>query len=230
MYVIPKTVLILGMVSFLNDAASDMIAPLLPLFLTATLGAGPAVVGLVEGVAEATASLLKLLSGRLADRGWSHKRLVVGGYGVSNLARPLIGLALGWGWVLLLRFLDRVGKGIRTSPRDALIACSTTDGQRGTAFGFHRALDNAGAMVGPLIAFALLRLGFDMGLVFLWSIVPGVLVLLLLIGGLEETPLHPRPCVPTPLRWGHLDHRVRGLILAAGGLALASAPEAFLVL
>jgi len=172
-------VLVLALVSFLNDAASDMIAPLLPLFLTATLGAGPAVVGLVEGIAEATASLLKLASGRLADRGWNHKRLVVGGYGVSNLARPLIGLALGWGWVLLLRFLDRVGKGIRTSPRDALIAASTTEQQRGMAFGFHRALDNAGAMVGPLIAFALLSSGLDLGRVFLWSLGPGVLVLVI---------------------------------------------------
>jgi MFS family permease len=227
---LPRTVLILALVSFLNDAASDMIAPLLPLFLTATLGAGPAVVGLVEGVAEATASLLKLASGRLADRGWNHKRLVVGGYGVSNLARPLIGLALGWGWVLLLRFLDRVGKGIRTSPRDALIAASTTERQRGMAFGFHRALDNAGAMVGPLIAFALLSSGLDLGKVFLWSLVPGLLVLVILIWGLEDVPARPVPGVAAPLRWGHLDHRVRGLILAAGGLALASAPEAFLVL
>jgi MFS family permease len=227
---LPRTVLILALVSFLNDAASDMIAPLLPLFLTATLGAGPAVVGLVEGVAEATASLLKLISGRLADRGWNHKRLVVGGYGVSNLARPLIGLALGWGWVLLLRFLDRVGKGIRTSPRDALIAASTTERQRGMAFGFHRALDNAGAMVGPLIAFALLSLGLDLGKVFLWSLVPGALVLVILIRGLEDAPARPLPGVAAPLRWSHLDHRVRGLILAAGGLALASAPEAFLVL
>ena len=105
---LPRTVIVLGLVSFLNDTASEMITPLLPLFLTATLGAGPAVVGLIEGVAEATASLLKLLSGRLADRGWNHKRVVLGGYSVSNLARPLIGAALGWTWVLALRFLDRV--------------------------------------------------------------------------------------------------------------------------
>lgn len=98
------------MVSFLNDAASEMITPLLPIFLTATLGAGPIVVGLVEGIAEATASVLKLVSGRLADRGWNTKRLVLGGYGISNTARPLIGLAFSWSWVLLLRFLDRVGK------------------------------------------------------------------------------------------------------------------------
>ncbi len=230
MHTLPRTVVILALVSFLNDAASEMITPLLPLFLTATLGAGPAVVGLVEGLAEATASLLKLVSGRLADRGWRRKRLVIAGYGLSNLARPAIGLALGWGWVLLLRFLDRVGKGVRTSPRDALIAASTNAAQRGKAFGFHRALDNGGAMVGPLIAFALLSRGVDIGQVFLWSILPGALVLLLLVTRLEEAPRPPRPPAAVPLRWGHLDHRVRGLILAAGGLALASAPEAFLVL
>ena len=226
---IPRTVLILGIVSFLNDTASEMITPMLPLFLTATLGAGPAVVGLVEGVAEATASLLKLISGWLADRGWNHKKLVVGGYSMSNLARPLIGLALGWGWVLVLRFLDRVGKGIRTSPRDALIAASTTDALRGRAFGFHRALDNAGAMAGPLVAYVLLSHGLDIGQVFLWSLVPGVLVLTFLIGGLPDTQSVVVSKLP-PLRWTRLAPPVRGLIVATGGLALATAPEAFLVL
>lgn len=230
MFNLPRTVVVLGFVSFLNDTASEMITPLLPLFLTATLGAGPAVVGLVEGVAEATASLLKLISGRLADRGWNHKRLVLGGYGVSNLARPLIGVALGWSWVLVFRFLDRVGKGVRTSPRDALIAASTDANRRGRSFGFHRALDNAGAMVGPLIAFALLSANLPLEQIFLWSLVPGLLVLALLLWGLDGTP----PAAPhpdkSPLRWSMLDSRVRGLIIATGGLALASAPEAFLVL
>ena len=230
MFGLPRTVVVLGLVSFLNDTASDMIAPLLPLFLTATLGAGPAVVGLIEGVAEATASLLKLASGRLADRGWNHKGLVLGGYSVSNLARPLIGIALGWTWVLILRFLDRVGKGIRTSPRDALIAASTSEARRGRSFGFHRALDNAGAMVGPLLAFALLSAGLPLQHVFLWSLLPGLLVLALLIWGLDGTPVPAGKADIAPLRWSMLDTRVRGLIVAAGGLALASAPEAFLVL
>ena len=230
MFGLPRTVIVLGLVSFLNDTASEMITPLLPLFLTATLGVGPAVVGLIEGVAEATASLLKLLSGRLADRGWNHKRLVLGGYSVSNLARPLIGAALGWTWVLALRFLDRVGKGIRTSPRDALIAASSAETTRGRSFGFHRALDNAGAMLGPLLAFALLSLGMPMQHVFLWSLLPGLLVLALLIWGLDGTPAPVVHAGQSPLRWSMLDSRVRSLILAAGGLALASAPEAFLVL
>ena len=227
---LPRTVIIFGLVSFLNDTASEMITPLLPLFLTATLGAGPAVVGLVEGVAEATASLLKLYSGRMADRGWNHKRLVLGGYSVSNTARPLIGLALGWDWVLVLRFLDRVGKGLRTSPRDALIAGSIDAARRGRAFGFHRALDNAGSMLGPLCAWLLLRSGMGMQHVFFWSLVPGILVIALLYFGLEDTPAAGRPTRLPPLRWSVLDQRLRGMILAAGGLALASAPEAFLVL
>ena len=227
---LPRTVIILGLVSFFNDTASEMITPLLPIFLTATLGAGPAVVGLVEGVAEATSSLLKLISGRMADKGWNHKGLVLGGYSVSNLARPLIGLALGWNLVLLLRFLDRVGKGLRTSPRDALIAASTDTARLGRAFGFHRALDNAGAMLGPLCAWYLLRKTIPMAHVFLWSLVPGVLVVCLLMFGLESTPVGKELKKLPPLRWSVLDPRLRGLILAAGGLALAGVPEAFLVL
>ena len=227
---LPRTVIILGLVSFLNDTASEMITPLLPIFLTATLGAGPAVVGLVEGVAEATASLLKLVSGRMADKGINHKGLVVGGYSVSNLARPLIGLAFSWNLVLLFRFLDRVGKGVRTSPRDALIAASTDSARLGRAFGFHRALDNGGAMLGPLCAWYLLSGDVPMGHVFLWSLVPGVLVVCLLVFGLDATPAPKKLKKLPPLRWSALDHRLRGLILATGGLALASAPEAFLVL
>lgn len=141
---IPRTVFILGLVSFLNDAASEMITPLLPIFLTAVLGSGPTIVGLIEGLAEATASLLKLFSGRLLDHGFRAKQLVLIGYGLSNVLRPLLGLAVGWFWVLLLRFLDRVGKGMRTSPRDALIAASVETNRRGLAFGVHRAFDNAG--------------------------------------------------------------------------------------
>ncbi|MGK0673880.1 MAG: MFS transporter [Halothiobacillaceae bacterium] len=228
---LPRTVIVLGLVSMLNDSASEMIAPLLPIFLTATLGVGPAIVGLIEGVAEATASLLKLVSGRLMDRGWSAKRLVLGGYGVSNLARPLIGLALGWGWVLLLRFLDRLGKGLRTAPRDALIAGAVEERQRGWAFGVHRAFDHAGAVIGPLLAFALLSMGVALGDVFLWSVIPGVLVVLLLVFGLPpQAPATLTGTPVAPLRWSLLDARLRGLILATAAMALVAVPEAFLVL
>jgi MFS family permease len=225
-----RVVVVLGWVSFWNDTASEMLTPLLPLFLTTTLGAGPATVGVVEGIAEATSSVLKFVSGRLADRGWSAGKLVLGGYSVSNAARPLLGLATGWGHVLTLRFLDRVGKGVRTAPRDALIAVATTPRERGGAFGFQRAMDHAGSTLGPVIAFLLLQAGVALRNVFLASIVPGAIVLTLLVFGLSREPrAAPTPRLP-PLRWRGLDPRVRALVLAAGGLALATTPEAFLVL
>ncbi len=229
-----RTVLVLGGVSLLNDVASDMILPLLPLFLTVTLGAGPTVVGLVEGLAEATASLLKLYSGRLLDRGVPARGLVLGGYGLSNLVRPLLGFATSWTGVLLLRFADRIGKGVRTAPRDALIAASVDAGSRGRAFGFHRSMDHFGAVIGPLLAFALLAGGAELRTVFLWSVVPGIAALLLLYVGLPRAPEGTLAAtgqgVTAPLRWSALHGRVRALVLAAGTLALASVPEAFLVL
>jgi MFS family permease len=226
---LPRTVIVLGLVSLLNDAASEMITPLLPIFLTATLGAGPAIVGLVEGLAEATASLLKLYSGRLADRGVSAKRLVIGGYALSNTMRPLIGLAAGWTMVLLLRFLDRVGKGLRTAPRDALIAAATGPEQRGRAFGFHRSLDHAGAVIGPLLAFGLLAAQAELEHVFLASAIPGVLVVALLVFGLPAGPAIV-PTTPQRFRWSALHGRLKAIIVAAGLLALASVPEVFVVL
>ena len=226
---LPRTVVVLGLVSLLNDAASEMITPLLPIFLTATLGAGPAIVGFVEGLAEATASVLKLVSGRLADRGVPAKGLVVGGYGISNACRPLIGVATGWLAVLLLRFLDRVGKGLRTAPRDAFIAAAAGPDQRGRAFGFHRSMDHAGAVIGPLLAFALLASQVDLRDVFLLSALPGALVVLLLVFGL---PAQHAPFVAPPkrFRWSELHGRLRAMIVAAGLLALASVPEVFVVL
>ena len=229
-YRLPRTVIILGLVSFLNDIASEMITPLLPLFLTATLGAGPAIVGLVEGLAEATASILKLIAGWLSDRGWNVRKLIVSGYTISNTARPLIGFALGWGCVLVLRFLDRVGKGLRTAPRDALIASVTDEHMRGRAFGFQRTLDHGGAMAGPLLAFGLLQWGMTMEHVFMAAIIPGAALIFLLVLGLK-TPTRVKPeYPPARLHWQGLDARVKGLILASGGLALATTPEAFLVL
>lgn len=226
---LPRTVIVLGFVSLVNDSASEMVTPLLPLFLTATLGAGPAVVGLIEGIAEATASILKIVSGRLADRGAGARRLVLSGYGASCLARPAIGLALGWFWVLGLRFLDRVGKGLRTAPRDAMIAAAVPAAVLGRAFGFHRAMDHAGAVLGPLAAFALLRSGTDIGHVFLWSVVPGMAVLALILAGLPaDAPV--ALTEPPRLSFRALDTRLKALVLAAGMLALAALPEAFMVL
>ena len=226
---LPRTVIVLGFVSLLNDAASEMITPLLPIFLTAALGAGPAIVGFVEGLAEATASILKLVSGRLTDRGVPAKSLVLGGYTLSNAMRPLIGVAAGWTAVLLLRFLDRVGKGIRTAPRDALIATAAGPEQRGRAFGFHRSMDHAGSVIGPLLAFGLLAAHADLEHVFLASAVPGVLVLLLLYLGVPNSKAVALPAPPR-FSWGALHGRLKAMIVAAGLLALASVPEVFVVL
>lgn len=220
----------LGLVSLLNDAASEMVTPLLPIFLTATLGAGPAIVGLIEGAAESAASVLKLVSGWLTDRGWNAKGLVVGGYALSNGLRPLIGVAAAWSWVLALRFLDRVGKGLRTAPRDAMIAAVTAPEIRGRAFGFHRSMDHLGAVVGPLLAFALLSAGLSVRQVFLSSLVIGVVVIATLVFGVPKETSRPHS-MPRPLfEWRTLDGRLRRLLLACGALAIATTPEAFLVL
>ena len=182
-----RNVVILGIVSLLNDAASEMIYPLLPAFLTSVLGAGPAALGAIEGVAESTASFLKLYSGYVSDRMKRRKNWIVAGYSLSNIIRPLIAVAGSWVQVLVLRFSDRVGKGLRTSPRDALIADSTPPESRGAAFGFHRALDHGGAIVGPLLATGLLVVFHNsIPAIFLLSFIPGTLAVLLLIVGLRE--------------------------------------------
>ena len=181
---------VLGLAALLNDASSEMITPLLPVFLSLSLGAGPAIIGFIEGLAEATSSLFKALSGRWVDRGVSAGVLVVGGYTLSVLARPWVGLAgilFGWPVVMLLRFLDRVGKGIRTSPRDSLIADLVEPGARGRAYGLHRALDHTGAVIGPLLAAGLLAAGWPLRSVFLFAAVPGVLVLVSLVVWLPRT-------------------------------------------
>jgi len=184
---ISGNVLILGLVSFLTDVSSEMIYPLLPLFLTTVLGAGPAFLGLIEGVAESTAAFLKLASGIFSDRVRSRKGLVLAGYTLSSLARPLIAAATSAGAVLAVRFADRVGKGIRTSPRDALIADSTDAAFRGKAYGFHRAMDHAGALVGPLIATVLLAWFVkDLRTVFWLAAIPGLLAVVLIIVKVRE--------------------------------------------
>jgi MFS family permease len=177
---LPGAVIALGVTSFFTDIGTEMIFPLLPVFV-ASLGATPAFLGLVEGVAETTASVLKLGSGYVADRLPRKKPLVMLGYGLSAIARPVMGLAaLPW-HVLAVRAADRVGKGVRTAPRDALLASAVSGEQAGRAFGLHRAMDHAGAVVGPLIATGLLALGWPVRDVFLAAIVPGVLSVLAIV-------------------------------------------------
>jgi MFS family permease len=176
---LPATVWLLGLVSLFNDSASELLYPLVPLYLASVLMAGPKTLGIIEGIAEATSSLLKLFSGVLADRTASTKRWVVGGYSLAALARPLLAFAASWPVVLVLRFADRVGKGLRTSPRDALLAQSVEPTQRGLAFGLHRAMDNAGAVIGPLLATGLLALHVPLRHIFLWTAVPGAMAIAL---------------------------------------------------
>jgi MFS family permease len=187
-----RNVVILGFVSLLNDGASEMIYPLLPVFLSTVLGAGPAALGIIEGIAETTASLLKLYSGYWSDRVKKRKGWIVVGYGISNVIRPLIAFSTSWLHVLVLRLSDRVGKGLRTSPRDAIIADSTPVESRGLAYGFHRAMDHSGAIVGPLAATALLLVYHDnLKTIFLLSIIPGILAVSLLLFGLKEKQAEP---------------------------------------
>ncbi len=185
---ITGNVLFLGLVSLFTDISSEMIYPLLPIFLTSVLGGGPAFLGLIEGVAESTSSVLKLVSGIMSDRVRRRKNLVLAGYGTSAVARPLIALATSPLAVLLIRFADRVGKGVRTSPRDALIADSTDPSMRGKAYGFHRSLDNAGALIGPLIATLLLTWFVrDLRTVFWLAAIPGAVSVFLIIFKVRET-------------------------------------------
>lgn len=185
---LPRTVWLLGLVSLLNDAASELIYPLVPLYLASVLMAGPKALGIIEGIAEMTASLLKLFSGVLTDRTRSAKPWVVGGYGLAALARPLLAFASGWPLVLVLRFADRIGKGLRSSPRDALLARSIEPSQRGLAFGLHRAMDNAGAVIGPLAAAAMLASGLALRDIFLWAAVPGALAVALALAVRDAAP------------------------------------------
>src|SRR4051794_5487168 len=171
---LPAAIYALGATSLLNDAASEMIYPLLPVFLTSTLGIAVATLGIIEGSADALASVLKLGSGALSDRWGRRKPLVVTGYVIASLARPLIAFARTAGFALAVRLTDRFGKGLRSSPRDALIAEVAPAELHGRAFGVHEAMDHAGAVVGPLVAYGLLAAGLAMRSVFLLSAIPAL--------------------------------------------------------
>ena len=182
---VPPTVKGLSLVSLFNDFASEMVYPLLPAFVTGTLGGGALILGLLDGAADLTSAVLKVVSGRLADRpGW-RKPLILVGYATAVLVRPLIAVSSAAWQVVGFRVVDRVGKGIRTPPRDALIAAVSPPEARGRAFGFHRAADHFGAVVGSLAAWYLLTRGADVRSVIGWSVVPGLLAFVLLAGVLR---------------------------------------------
>jgi MFS family permease len=181
-YGLSRPVWLLSWVSFFTDTASEMVYPLLPLFLTRVLGAGAMSLGVIEGVAEGANSILKIVSGWLADRWGTERPLVLFGYGLSSLMRPLIALVTSWTQVLGLRFVDRLGKGIRTSPRDAMLVRFAPPDKRGRVYGFHRAMDHAGAVTGPLVASAYLYFHPDAyRSLFAWTLVPGIIVILILL-------------------------------------------------
>jgi hypothetical protein len=170
----------MGWTSLVNDAASELLYPVLPLFLTVTLGAPAAVVGLVEGAAGATSQMVGYVVGRHSDRIRRRLPYVWTGYTMSNIAKPLVALAPAWGWVLGARVLDRAGKGVRTSPRDALLRDSGDPRRTGHVFGFHRFMDSAGATIGPLLALALLAAGLSLRQVIAVSVVPAFATMLAL--------------------------------------------------
>ena len=179
---LPRTVWLIGLISLVNDSASEMLYPLIPLYLASVLMAGPRALGIIEGIAEATASLLKLFSGVIVNRTRRARPWIIFGYGLAGFGRPLIAFVASWPWLLVIRFADRVGKGLRSSPRDALLAASVPAGRRGLAFGLHRAMDNAGAVIGPVAAALLLAAGVPLRDIFLWSLLPAALCLALALG------------------------------------------------
>jgi len=220
----------LGVTSFFTDISSEMLYPLIPIFITATLGAPAYAVGVIEGVAEATASFLKLVSGWLSDRLGRRRAIVIAGYGLSAAAKPLLALAGVWGTVLLARFVDRFGKGVRTSARDALLAESAPAALRGRAFGFHRSADTLGAVLGPLLAIPLLAASHErLRALFMFSVIPagfGLAVLLLV----RDRPAPPRPAPLSLPSLGALSAPLRRYILAILVFALGNSSDAFIIL
>jgi MFS family permease len=226
-----SNIILLGLTSLLTDVASEMVYPLVPFFLTVRLGASPAVLGVIEGLAESVASLLKVVSGYLSDRLQDRKTLTIVGYSCSALGKLLLALAAGWGMVLGGRVVDRVGKGIRTAPRDALVAESAADGWHGRAFGLHRALDSCGAVIGVTVAYLFFtRYTGDYGRVFLWSVVPAVIAVGLLSfvrqAQAAKTSTDERPS----FRWRALPGRLRWFLVITLLFTLGNSSNTFLLL
>ena len=224
-------VIILGLTSFFTDISSEMIYPLIPFFLTITLGASPAVLGIIEGVAESVASLLKIVSGYISDKFQNRKVLAITGYSSSTIGKFLLYAANSWGMVFGGRVVDRLGKGIRTAPRDALIAESTDEKKRGMAYGLHRALDTTGAAIGVLLAyFFLTQYAGEYTKVFLWSLVPAVIGVLLLFLAKEKTKQHIGQAKPPSLRWKTLPPKLQLFLIVALIFTLGNSSNTFLLL
>ncbi len=229
---IPSNVILLGIVSFFNDIASEMIYPIIPLFLTTVLGTPVAVVGLIEGIAEATASLSKFLFGFISDYFQSRKSFVVGGYILGTVSKMLIGLAYSWPFVLFARFIDRLGKGVRTAARDSLLLENATPQNKGFIFGFHRTFDSLGAVLGPLVALVLLvLLKENLRLVFFLAFIPsafGVILLLLFVREKKKAQPSERKFVRFSLSL--LSPRLKLFLLVSFLFSAGNSSDAFLLL
>jgi MFS family permease len=229
-----RTVKVLGLVSLFTDASSEMIYPLLPIFLTSVLGAGAVSIGIIEGIAEGTASVLKGFSGYISDRLGKRKALILAGYSLSAFTKPFFAAADAVWQVLLVRFADRVGKGIRTAPRDALISETTDPAIRGKAYGFHRAMDTLGAVLGPAIAFLLMWLLRGQGTsafrwVFLAAFVPGLVAVLLIVFALRVKNVEGHARFPS-LRLRGFPGSYRALLVVVAVFMLGNSSDAFLLL
>jgi len=226
---VPKNVKALGFVSLLNDAASEMIYPLLPIFLTSVLGIGAGALGVIEGIAESTASLLKLFSGWISDKVKKRKILILIGYSLAAFGRPIVALSRYWWQVAVIRFVDRLGKGVRTSPRDALISLSTPDNVKGKAFSLHRAMDHAGAIIGPLSAIILLKFGMSLKNLFLWALLPGIITIFIIFFFVREKKVH-ETAKSVDFKFTILSKNFRVYLLILIIFTLGNSSDAFLIL
>lgn len=230
---LPRTVYVVGLISLLNDFASEMVTPLIPLLLVTVLAAGPIALGFIEGLADTITNLLKLWAGARSDRiGRKRKPFILLGYTLSNLVRPLLGFSSSWLMVLGIRVTDRVGKGLRTAPRDALLADAIPEGLAARAYGLTRALDHGGAVFGALAAAAVVHWGTQrLDLVIAFSAVPGLFAILFVVFGIRE-PVAKVPAteIRVPLSWSGLSAKTRAYLIAVGFFALGRIPETFLLL
>ncbi len=235
---IPKAVIMLGLVSLFTDAASEMIYPLIPVYVAA-LGSGAIILGIIEGVAETTSSLLKLLSGMISDKIGKRKLLVLIGYSLSSLIRPLTGIVSSAWEIVIIRMFDRVGKGIRTAPRDALIAASVHESIRGKSYGFHRAMDHTGAVIGPLLAIVTLLLIFSftgisdsltaLRWTFLLAVIPGIMAVAVIIFFVKESAPKIRNSGPLSLSLKSFDRNFRNYLLIVILFTLGNSSDAFML-
>jgi MFS family permease len=230
---IPKNILLLGLVSFLTDFGSEMIYPLIPFFLSNSLGGSPLSLGLIEGIAESTASLSKIISGRFSDRLNNRKIFAILGYSISLMGKALLPFSASWTTVLTSRFIDRIGKGVRTAPRDALIIESAKEAKKGASFGFHRAMDSAGALFGVFGALLVVTATNNIKSALYFALFPLFIAIILLFGVKEQNSLKPESVEKTAknrFSWKHLRPELKYFMLVSLIFSLGNSSNMFLIL